>query len=135
MNTPEGLYYSKEHEWIKVDGNNGTVGITDFAQSELGDVVYVELPELNKEIEKDGLLGEIESVKAASEIFCPVSAIVDEVNDSLESEPELVNSSPYEKGWIAKITIKNTDDLKQLLSAAEYQIPYFLIPIAGRLHL
>ncbi len=121
MEFPDDLRYSKEHEWSRLDGNRVVVGITDFAQDELGDVVYVELPTAGTEIEAMGTFGVIESVKAVSDLYVPISGTVVEVNAVLEDRPELVNESPYGEGWMIVIEMSNPEDFQQLLSAAAYQ--------------
>ncbi len=118
---PEGLYYSKDHEWMKPEGNKVRVGITDYAQDSLNDVVYVELPEMEKAVKQFDAMGAVESVKAASDIFSPVSGKIVEVNKRLEQEPELVNKEPYGEGWIALIeTASLQEDLTKLMDAAKY---------------
>jgi len=117
----EDNLYSKDHEWILVQDTVGTIGITDYAQHELGDVVYVDLPEVGDTFESGDPLGSVESVKAVSEVFCPVSGEVIEVNSKLEESPELINQSPHEKAWMIKVRITNPDELKELLSAEEYE--------------
>lgn len=121
MEFPESLKYSKEHEWVRVDGSRITVGITDFAQEELGDVVFIELPDIGTTVEAMGTFGVIESVKAVSDLYVPVSGTVIEVNSLLEDRPELVNQSPYEEGWMIVIEASNLDDLEDLLNAQDYQ--------------
>jgi glycine cleavage system H protein len=121
MEFPAHLHYTKEHEWARLEGDRVVVGITDFAQKELGDVVFVELPKVGAAVKAMGEFGVVESVKAVSDIYAPVSGTVVEANTILEDQPELVNSSPYGQGWIAVITLSNRDELNQLLSAAEYQ--------------
>jgi glycine cleavage system H protein len=121
MEFPEDLQYTKEHEWARVQGNRVTVGITDFAQEELGDVVYVELPEVGKVVEATGTFGVVESVKAVSDLYAPVSGTVVAVNTQLEERPELVNESPYEEGWMIVLEATNPDELQQLLNATAYQ--------------
>ncbi len=118
---PEDRRYSKEHEWVKVEGGRGTVGITDYAQKQLGDVVYVELPAVGKKLSSMEVFGTIESVKAVSELFCPVSGEVVEVNDTVVDKPELVNSDPYGKAWLLVVVIANEAELSSLMSAADYQ--------------
>lgn len=120
MDAIDNIYYTNEHEWLKVEGDAGTVGITDFAQSELGDIVYAELPELSSEFKRDEKFAVIESVKAASEIYLPVSGEIIEINKELEDSPEIINHSPYDAGWIVKIRIKDKSELKKLLSKEEY---------------
>ena len=117
----EDNLYRKDHEWILVQDNVGTIGITDYAQHELGDVVYVDLPEVGDTFEANEPFGSVESVKAVSEIFCPVSGEILEVNSKLEESPELINQSPHEKAWMIKIRLTNPDELKELLSAEEYE--------------
>lgn len=121
MEFPDDLRYSKEHEWVRLDGNRVVVGITDFAQDELGDVVYVELPTVGTDIEAMGTFGVIESVKAVSDLYVPICGTVVEVNAALEDRPELVNESPYGEGWMIIIDMSNPDDFQQLLSATAYQ--------------
>ena len=118
---PEDNLYSKDHEWISVQDNIGTIGITDFAQHELGDVVYVDLPEVGDTFEANEPLGSVESVKAVSEVFCPVGGEVVEVNSKLEESPELINESPHQKAWMVKIRLTNPEELKELLSSEEYE--------------
>ena len=113
-------YYSEEHEWITVDGNTGTVGITDFAQEQLGDIVFAEVTKVNEEVTKDEEVAIVESVKAASDIFSPVSGLISEVNVLLEDAPETINSDPLENGWIFKITVTNPDELDDLMDLDSY---------------
>lgn len=113
-------YYSEEHEWITVDGNTGTVGITDFAQEQLGDIVFAEVTKENEEVTKDDEVAVVESVKAASDIFSPVSGRISEVNVLLENAPETINNDPLENGWIFKITITNPDELDDLMDLDSY---------------
>ena len=121
MNVPNDLRYSKEHEWVKVDGDVAFVGITDFAQSELGDIVFVEIDTVGDSIEADEIFGTIEAVKTVSDLFMPVSGEVLEFNEKLEDDPELVNSDAYEAGWLVKIKLSNTDQLDGLMDAAAYK--------------
>lgn len=121
MNFPAELKYTKDHEWIKVEGNVATVGITEFAQSELGDIVYVDVTSLGKEVAKDEVFGTVEAVKTVSDLFMPVTGTVTEVNPALNSEPELVNSDPYGEGWMVKITVADVADVDSLLSADDYK--------------
>ena len=123
MKTPNELYYTEEHEWLSFDEEQGvgTVGITDYAQGELGDVVFVELPEEGQRVEAKESFGTIEAVKAVSELFAPVTGKVVEVNRELESSPELVNSEPYGEGWMIKVKLDDAEQIKNLLSAAEYE--------------
>ena len=120
-NVPEGLFYSKDHEWLRVEGETGTVGITDHAQHSLGDVVYVELPKAGENFEAHATFGSVESVKAVSELFLPVAGEVTEVNESLNDEPEKVNNDPYGEGWMLKLKLANRGEVDSLLSAAEYE--------------
>ena len=121
MEFPDDLKYTKEHEWARMDGTRVVVGITDFAQEELGDVVFVELPEIGAPVEAEGAFGVVESVKAVSDLFSPVSGTIVDVNRVLEDQPELVNDSPYGDGWMIVIEASNTAELDGLLSAADYQ--------------
>jgi glycine cleavage system H protein len=120
MNIPSTLLYSKDHEWIKVEGKQATLGVTDFAQSQLGDVVFVEVPALDTELAAGDGIGTIESVKAVSDVYCPVSGKVVAINDELENSPQLINEDPYGNGWICTVELANLDDLKDLLDAAAY---------------
>ena len=113
-------YYSEEHEWITIEGNTGTVGITDFAQEQLGDIVFAEVTKANEEVTKDEEVAVVESVKAASDIFSPVSGLINEVNVLLEDIPETINSDPLENGWIFKITITNPNELDDLMDLDSY---------------
>jgi glycine cleavage system H protein len=117
----EDNLYSKDHEWILVQDDVGTIGITDYAQHELGDVVYVDLPEVGDTFDAGEPFGSVESVKAVSEVFCPVGGEVTGVNTILEEKPELINESPHQKAWMIKIRLTNPDELKELLSAEEYE--------------
>jgi glycine cleavage system H protein len=120
-NVPEGLFYSKDHEWLRVEGETGTVGITDHAQNSLGDVVYVELPKQGESFAAHDTFGSVESVKAVSELFLPVAGEVTEVNESLTDEPEKVNTDPYGEGWMLRVKLSNRGEVDSLLSAAEYE--------------
>ena len=120
-NVPENLHYSKDHEWLKVEGEAAIVGITDHAQDQLGDVVYVELPKVGEEFAANEPFGSVESVKAVSEIFTPVTGAVMAVNDSLADEPEKVNKDPYGDGWMIKIRMSKSGEVDSLLTAAEYE--------------
>jgi glycine cleavage system H protein len=120
MEFPEELKYSKEHEWVLVEGHVATVGITEYAQQELGEIVYVELPETGEKIVKDDPFGAVESVKAVSDIYAPISGTVLEINDTLPENPETINEDPYGDGWIIKVEMTDMDDLKDLMSADEY---------------
>jgi glycine cleavage system H protein len=120
MNLPEDLRYTKEHEWIRVEGDVAYVGITDFAQKELGDIVYVEIDTKGQEIQQNEIFGTVEAVKTVSDLFIPVTGTVLEVNELLTSNPELVNTDPYGKGWMIKMSITDTQQLESLLSANTY---------------
>ena len=121
MNFPSELKYTKDHEWIKVDGNTATIGITEFAQRELGDIVYIDINSVGKEVTKDDVFGTVEAVKTVSDLFMPVTGTITEVNKGLDTQPELVNSDPYGDGWMVKITLTNAADAEGLLSAEAYQ--------------
>lgn len=120
MDYPEGLKYSKEHEWVLVENDVTTIGISEFAQDELGDIVYVELPQVGEKISKDDPFGSVESVKAVSDIFAPISGSVIEVNDTLPDSPEIINEDPYGDGWLIKVQMTDKDELKELMSSDEY---------------
>jgi len=119
--TPDDRRYSKEHEWAKLEGDEVVVGITDFAQSQLGDVVYVELPKVGDQVQQMKVMGVIESVKTASDLYSPVSGEVVAVNEAAVSEPQVINESPYDRGWLIRVRPDNPDELQQLISAAEYE--------------
>jgi glycine cleavage system H protein len=121
MNFPENLKYTKDHEWIQIDGETGIVGITDYAQGELGDVVFVELPAVGRALKAHETFGTIEAVKAVSDLYAPVSGEVVEVNPELEKTPEIINKDPYGKGWMVRIKLTNPADLTALLSVAAYK--------------
>lgn len=121
MEFPAELKYTKDHEWIKVEGDQAIIGITEFAQGELGDIVYVDINTVGEEVAKEGVFGTIEAVKTVSDLFIPVTGTVSEVNPALDSQPELVNSDPYGEGWIVKITPADMADIDGLLSADEYK--------------
>lgn len=121
MNIPQELKYSKDHEWVKVDGNRVTIGITDYAQIQLGDVVFVELPEVGAEVSAGGGFSVVESVKAVSDVYTPVSGRVIEINEALADSPEMVNQDPYGDGWIAVIEISDNSELNELLSSDDYE--------------
>ena len=121
MNTPDELRYTKDHEWIKINGDTALIGITDFAQGELGDIVYVEIETQGEEIAQGEVFGTVEAVKTVSDLFMPLTGQVLEVNTALESSPEVINDDPYEKGWMIKISLGNTDEVEALLSASQYQ--------------
>lgn len=121
MEIPKEFKYSKEHEWVKVEGDTATTGITDFAQRQLTDIVFIELPEVGKKVEQNGNLGVVESVKSVSDVFSPVSGEVIEVNNEIADNPELINKEPYGKGWMAKIKMKDKSELNKLMGADEYK--------------
>jgi glycine cleavage system H protein len=121
MNIPEGLKYTKDHEWIKVDGKEALIGVTDFAQGELGDIVYIEIETEGEDLEVGEVFGTVEAVKTVSDLFMPVSGKVIAINEELEGAPEIVNSDPYGKGWMIKVAISDMDSLKGTLSAEEYK--------------
>ena len=121
MNTPENLKYTKEHEWIRVEGDFAYVGITDFAQSELGDIVYVEVDALNEEVAQDDVFGSVEAVKTVSDLYMPITGEIVEMNEDLEAEPEKVNNDPYGDGWMVKIKIDNISQLDELLDLDGYE--------------
>lgn len=121
MNIPNHLKYTKDHEWIKVEGDHALVGITDFAQSELGDIVYVEIETLDEKLEAEEVFGTVEAVKTVSDLFMPLEGTVVEVNKALEATPELVNEMPYESGWMIKIKFENPSALEHLLDAKAYR--------------
>ena len=120
MAVPSEFKYSKEHEWVKVEGNTATIGITEYAQGELGDIVFVELPDVDDEINEGDTFGSVESVKTVSELYAPVSGKIVEINDELEDSPEFVNESPYEKAWMVKVELSDESQLDELLSAEQY---------------
>lgn len=120
-NVPEDLHYSKDHEWVRVEGDTATIGITDYAQNSLGDIVFVELPKPGDHFEANESFGNVESVKAVSEMFTPVSGEVVEVNESLSDEAEKVNNDPYGEAWMIRIRMSNPGEVDSLLSAAEYE--------------
>ena len=121
MNIPSNLKYTKDHEWVAIDGDIATVGITDFAQGELGDIVYVEVETLDETMDADEVFGSVEAVKTVSDLFLPLSGEIIEFNDSLESDPEKVNNDPYGEGWMIKAKISNLDEIKNLLDEAGYK--------------
>ena len=121
MNIPNELKYTKDHEWISIDGEIATVGITDFAQRELGDIVYVEVETVGEALDADAVFGTVEAVKTVSDLFLPVSGEIIEFNESLEDTPEYVNSDPYSKGWMIKLKVNNPDDLNNLLDSNQYK--------------
>ena len=121
MNVPKELKYTKDHEWLSLDGDVATVGVTDFAQSELGDIVYVEVETLDETLDKEEVFGTVEAVKTVSDLFMPISGEVIEFNEKLETNPEVVNEDPYGKGWMIKIRVSDENELYELLSADEYE--------------
>lgn len=121
MNIPSELKYTKDHEWIKIEGEIATIGITDFAQGELGDIVYVDVDTLDDTVDKDEVFGSVEAVKTVSDLFMPLTGEVTEFNEELEDEPELVNSDPYGKGWMIKVAIADSSQIADLLDADAYQ--------------
>ncbi len=121
MNTPEELKYTKDHEWIRIEGTTATIGITDFAQGELGDIVFVDIDTVDDQLSAGDVFGSVEAVKTVSDLFLPLSGTVSEFNTALEDEPELLNSDPYGKGWIIKLEISPDADLTELLTAQQYQ--------------
>lgn len=121
MNFPENLKYTKEHEWVLIEGDTATVGISDFAQGELGDIVFVEIETKGQTLAKDATFGTVEAVKTVSDLFMPLSGEITEVNPALESSPELINSDPYQQGWMVKIKMSNASEASELLDAAGYR--------------
>jgi len=121
MNFPSNLRYTKDHEWILLEGNVATIGITEFAQRELGDIVFVDINSLNKPVNAEEVFGTVEAVKTVSDLFMPVAGTVSEVNPALDGSPELVNQDPYGEGWMVKVTVNNPADVAALLDAAAYQ--------------
>jgi len=121
MNTPDTLHYTKDHEWISIEDGIATVGVTDFAQSELGDIVYVEVETLDEQIGISKVFGTVEAVKTVSDLFMPLSGTIIDFNESLEDEPEMVNEDPYGKGWMIKIKLDNPGEVSELLDAAAYK--------------
>jgi glycine cleavage system H protein len=115
------LKYTKDHEWISIDGGSATIGITDYAQGELGDIVYVEIESLGEQLDKEEIFGSVEAVKTVSDLFLPVSGEITELNEGLEDKPELINDDPYGEGWIIKMKISNQSELSDLLSADDYK--------------
>ncbi len=118
---PDDLLYSKEHEWVKIEGDTATIGITDYAQNSLGDIVYVELPRVGKQIEQFGNIGVVESVKAVSDLFTPIGGEITEVNPALENDPAALNRDPYGEGWLFKVKLKDVGEKSNLLSAPDYE--------------
>ena len=121
MNTPTELKYTKDHEWVKIEGNVATIGITDFAQGELGDIVFVDVDTVDDDLEAGEVFGSVEAVKTVSDLYLPVSGKISEFNDALEDQPELLNTDPYGQGWIIKVEMKDGFDASELLSAEQYQ--------------
>ncbi len=121
MTSPEDLKYSKEHEWVRVSGNIVTIGISDYAQDQLGEIVFVELPDEGEEFSKDDAFGVVESVKSVNDIYAPISGRIVEVNDPVVDSPEIVNEDPYGEGWLIKIEVEDTGELKELMTAKQYE--------------
>ena len=121
MNIPKELNYTEEHEWIRIDGNTATIGITDFAQGELGDIVYIDIDSIGNDLDGNEIFGTVEAVKTVSDLFMPIKGKVLEINSDIESTPEIVNEDPYGKGWIIKIEIPEDQDISNLLSDEEYR--------------
>ena len=120
MNFPQNLKYTKDHEWIKLDGDTATIGITEFAQREVGDIVYVEIETVGKTLDAEAVFGTVEAVKTVSDLFLPVSGTITEINPALAATPELVNSDPYGEGWMVKMKVKNAADIQELMDADAY---------------
>jgi glycine cleavage system H protein len=121
MSLPENLRYTKDHEWVRLEGNIATIGITDFAQGELGDIVYVEIETVGKHLSAEAVFGTVEAVKTVSDLFLPVAGTINEINPALADSPDLVNSDPYGNGWMIKMTVDNPADVEKLLDAGAYQ--------------
>jgi glycine cleavage system H protein len=121
MNFPDNLRYTKDHEWVLLEGNVATIGITDFAQSELGDIVYVDIESIGKEVPAEAVFGTVEAVKTVSDLFLPLTGIITEKNAELDAHPELVNQDPYGSGWMIKMTVNDPEDINTLLDSAAYQ--------------
>jgi glycine cleavage system H protein len=121
MNFPSNLRYTKDHEWIKLEGNIATIGITDFAQRELGDIVYVEVETIGKPLQAGAVFGTVEAVKTVSDLYLPVTGTINELNPALANAPEMVNSDPYGDGWMVKMTVTNPSDVEKLLDASAYE--------------
>ncbi|ASB49487.1 glycine cleavage system protein GcvH [Alkalitalea saponilacus] len=121
MNLPESLKYTKDHEWVRIEGNIATVGITEFAQGELGDIVFVEIETEDEDLDKEEVFGTIEAVKTVSDLYMPLSGKIIEVNENLESQPDLVNKEPYDGGWMVKIEIRDKSEIETLITAAQYK--------------
>ena len=121
MNYPQNLKYTKDHEWLKMDGNVATIGITEFAQRELGDIVYVDISSRGKAMSAEEVFGTVEAVKTVSDLFLPAAGTITEVNSALEANPELVNTDPYGEGWMVKMTVDNTGDIEKMMGAEDYE--------------
>ena len=121
MSLPQNIKYTDDHEWASINENVITIGITEFAQSELGDIIFVEFPDLNINVQKKDAIGTLEAVKTVADIFSPISGLIIELNEDLESNPELINESPYDQGWILKIKVNNSDEFNSLLSYSDYE--------------
>jgi glycine cleavage system H protein len=121
MEFPDNLFYTKEHEWIKIDGNTATIGITDYAQEQLGDIVFVDLPSVGQDFKREDTFGVVESVKSVSDCYAPLTGKITEINEDLTDNPQMLNEDCYGEGWMIKIEIKDTDEAKKLMKAAEYQ--------------
>jgi len=121
MNIPAELKYSKEHEWLRVEGDTATIGITAFAQGELGDIIYVDIDTIGETVEKDAIFGTVEAVKTVSDLFMPITGEILDFNEALKDKPELVNSDPYGEGWMVKVKISNPDEIATLLDSVAYQ--------------
>ena len=121
MSYPQNLRYTKDHEWLKMDGNVATIGITEFAQRELGDIVYVDISSRGKAMSAEEVFGTVEAVKTVSDLFLPAAGTITEVNPALEANPELVNSDPYGEGWMVKMTVDNTGDIEKMMGAEDYE--------------
>ena len=121
MNFPENLRYTKDHEWVRLEGNTATIGITDFAQSELGDIVYIEIETVGKSLAAEAVFGTVEAVKTVSDLFLPIAGTIDEINPVFANAPELVNSDPYGEGWMVKVTVNDPAEVDALMDAAAYK--------------
>lgn len=121
MNFPDTLRYTKDHEWVKLEGDTATVGITEFAQGELGDIVYVDIDSAGKSLEAEAIFGTVEAVKTVSDLFLPLPGTINEVNPALANQPEIVNTDPYGKGWMIKMTVSDAEDYEKLMTAEAYQ--------------
>lgn len=121
MNYPDNLRYTKDHEWVKLEGNVATIGITDFAQHELGDIVYIDISSKGKKLDSEQVFGTVEAVKTVSDLFLPAAGTINEINPALEANPELVNSDPYGAGWMVKMTVDNPADIEDLMDAKAYK--------------